>query len=95
MNIKNWIIHKLGGRTWDEPITKPKNIIQQQTLPILTYQSTYIFQADAIIPQDKIEHELALQFLPAIKEQMEIKHIELPHIRSVQYIGRLKIVPKE
>ena len=95
MNIKNWLIHKLGGRTWDEPITKPDNIVQYQTAPILTYQGTYIHSADTIVPQDEIEHHLGLQFLPVIKENMEVERIELLHIHGVQYVGRLKIVGKK
>ena len=95
MKIKNWLIHKLGGITLEDTYREQHNLVQYKQSDIVTYISSFQFFKYVAIKEDWIREQLAQSFLENIKENIEIKCIDIPEKDMIEYRGILRVVKVE
>ena len=88
MNIKTWIIHKLGGLTKQDILPPPKyNVIN----PKVEKFATQIIDKDHIMPEDYILDQLIYNLIPLLRDKVKITK-ENNYCGDTCYIAEINIV---
>lgn len=95
MDVKNWLIHKLGGRTIEDVYQERNNIIQYKQSDIVTYGINFEIPINLAIKKEFIEKELSYRMFDAIKENIEIECINSSSKDTVEYRAILRVVKVE
>lgn len=88
MKIKNWLIHKLGGKTKEEIFPPTQYTV---TYPTVEKFGTYFIDSYSMIPEEYIIERLANDFIPMIKENMKITK-EIGNYGEKRYRAEISIV---
>ena len=91
MLINKWLIHKLGGFAKEDILPPPRYIVE--TPKIETLRTCFI-DTNMDIPEEYIMDRLAHNFLPMIRENMEVTK-ERKYNGEVIYRAEMLIVNKE
>lgn len=95
MKAKDWLIHKLGGITLEDAYRERHNLIQYKQSNVITLQSVMRMTTGMPTNSEFIKRELALRLLDTIKENIEIKCVDIPEKDMAEYRGILRVVKVE
>lgn len=95
MNVKNWLIHKLGGITLEDAYRERHNLIQYKQSNVITYKTMLMVNKELQSIQEQIYDRLAFKMLDVIKENMEIECRDCPETDMVEYRATLRMVKVE
>lgn len=91
MKVKNWLIHKLGGKTQEE-ISPPIQYTAYRP-KIETIRAEFVDRGIGV-PQDYIEEVLAHNLMLLIKDYMKIKETII-YPGEKLYVAKINIVEME